>query len=71
MLPTNVTLSPNVMRPFYLLTSLAIRYSHHSIYNGHIMVSIKGYDTREGALALEVWADGITIKSLNNELKND
>tara|TARA_Y100001956_G_C4088285_1_gene171718 strand:+ start:404 stop:511 length:108 start_codon:yes stop_codon:yes gene_type:complete len=35
------------------------------------MASIEGYETWDGALALEVWAAGITIESLNNELKND
>ncbi len=71
MLSTNVKLFPNVMRQFYLLTSLAIRYSHHFINNRHSMASIEGYETWDGALALEVWAAGITIESLNNELKND
>lgn len=40
------------------------RYSSEDYLRGYQAMS-------QGALALEVWADGLTIESLNNELKND
>ena len=40
------------------------RYSSEDYLRGYQAMS-------KGALALEVWPDGITIKSLNNEFKND